>query len=69
VPVLVFTVFADVLMVMAPCVRAMVVSVCMFVLMFVAVSLSRSVHMFMAVEMRMRMGAFHEWCSFQVNLL
>ena len=50
----------SVLMVMVPGVRAMVVSMCMFVLMFVAVSLNRFVHVFMAVEMLMRMRAFHE---------
>jgi hypothetical protein len=66
--VLVFTVLVSVLMVMAPGVGAMVVSMCMYVLMFVAVSLSRFVHVFMAVEMLMRMRAFHEWCSFQKNL-
>ena len=65
----VFTVLVSVLMVMAPGVRAMVVSMCMFVLMFVAVNLSRFVHVFMAVEMLMRMRAFHEWCSFQKNVL
>ena len=54
-----FTVLAGVLMVMAPGVGAMVVSMCMLVLMFVVVSLSRSVHVFMAVEMLMRMGTFH----------
>ena len=54
-----FTVLAGVLMVMAPSVRAMVVSMCMLVLMFVVVSLSRSMHVFMAVEMLMRMGTFH----------
>jgi hypothetical protein len=65
----VFTVLVSVLMVMAPGLRAMVVSMCMFVLMFVAVSLSRFVHVFMAMAMFMRMRAFHEWRSFQKNLL
>lgn len=53
------TMLAGVLMVMAPSVGAMVVSMCMLVLMFVVVSLSRSVHVFMAVEMLVRMGTFH----------
>jgi len=63
-----FTMLVSVLMVMAPGVGAMVVSMCMLVLMFVAVSLSRSVHVFMAVEMLMRMGTFHGWCSFQTDV-
>ncbi len=63
-----FTMLVSMLMVMTPGVGAMVVSMCMFVLMFVAVSLSRSVHVLMAVEMLMRMRALHEWCSFQKNL-
>ena len=47
--------------------QAMVVSMGMFVLMFVAVSLSRFVHVH-GCGMLMRMRAFHEWCSFQKNL-
>ena len=66
--VLMFTVFTGVLMVMVPSVGAMVVSMCMLVLMFVVVSLSRSVHVFMTVEMLMRMGTFHGWCSFQTDV-
>ncbi|MDF0677368.1 MAG: hypothetical protein P0120_23975 [Nitrospira sp.] len=56
---LMFTVLAGVLMVMATGVGTMVVSMCMLVRMLVVVSLSRSVHVLMAVEMLMRMGAFH----------
>lgn len=64
-----FTVLTGVLMVMVPGVGAMVVSMCMFVLMFVVVSLSRPVHVFMTVEMLMRMGTFHGWYSFQTDIL
>ena len=63
-----FTMLVSMLMVMTPGVGAMVVSMCMFVLMFVDVSLSRSVHVLMAVEMLMRMRALHERCYFQKNL-
>ena len=51
--VLMFTVLASVLMVMALGVGAMLV------LMFMFVSLSRSMHVFMAVDMCMRMGTLH----------
>lgn len=57
--VLMLAVLAGVLMIMTLRVGSMVVSMCMLVRMFVVVSLSRSVHVLMAVKMRMRMGAFH----------
>ncbi len=60
-----FTVFAGVLMIMTPRLGSMVVSMRMLVLMFVVVGLSRSVHVFMAVEVLMRVGTFHGWYSFQ----
>gem|GEM_PF-527786 len=63
--VLVFTVFAGVLMIMTPRIGSMVVSMHMLVLMFVVVGLSRSVHVFMAVEVLMRVRTFHGWYSFQ----
>ena len=63
--VLMFTVLASVLMVMALRVGAMLVSMGMLVLMFMFVSLSRSMHVFMAVDMLMRMGTFHGRYSFQ----
>lgn len=57
--VLMIAMLASVLMIMAPHVGSMVVSMGMLVRMFVVVSLSRSVHVLMAVEMLMRMRAFH----------
>lgn len=57
--VLMLAVLAGVRMIMTPRVGSMVVSMGMLVSMFVVVSLSRSVHVLMAVKMRMRMGAFH----------
>ena len=64
-----FTVFAGVLMIMTPRLGSMVVSMRMLVLMFVVVGLSRSVHVFMAVEVLMRVRTFHGWYSFQVIFL
>ena len=63
--VLMFTVLASVLMVMALRVGAMLVSMGMLVLMVMFVSLSRSMHVFMAVDMLMRMGTLHGRYSFQ----
>jgi len=63
--VLMFTVLASVLMVMALGVGAMLVSMGMLVLMFMFVSLSRSMHVFMAVDMLMGMGTLHGRYSFQ----
>ena len=60
-----FTVLATVLMVMAFGVGAMLVSMGMLVLMFMLVSLSRSMHVFMAVDVLMGMGTLHRWYSFQ----
>ncbi len=57
--VLVFTVLAGVLMVMTPCVGTMVVSMCMLVLMFMVVSLIRSMHVIMTVEVFVRVRIFH----------
>lgn len=57
--VLMFTVLAGVLMVMATSVGTMVVSMCMLVLVFVVVILGRSMHVLVAVEMLMRMRPFH----------
>ena len=54
-----FTVLNRVLMVIALGVGAMLVSMGMLVLMFMFVSLSRSMHVFMAVDMCMRMGTLH----------
>lgn len=56
---LVFTVLVGVLMVMAPCVGAMVVSMCMLVLMLMVVSLIRSMHVVMTVEVFMRVKTLH----------
>ena len=58
-----FTVLASVLMVMALGVGAMLVSMGMLMLMFV--SLSRFMHVFMAVDMCMGMGTLHGRYSFQ----
>ncbi|BFU91131.1 MAG: hypothetical protein NTAFB01_23180 [Nitrospira sp.] len=55
--VLVFTVLVGVLMIMAPCVGTMVVSMCMLVLM--VVSLIRSMHVIMPVEVFMRVRTLH----------
>jgi hypothetical protein len=63
--VLMFTVLTSVLMVMALGVGAMLMSVGMLVLMFMFVSLGRSMHVFMAVDMCMGMGTLHGRYSFQ----
>ena len=62
-----FTVLASVLMIMALVVGAMLVSMGMLVLvlMFMFVGLSRSMHVFMAVDMLMGMGTLHGRYSFQ----
>jgi len=57
--VLMFTVLACVLMVMALAVGAMLVSMGMLVLMFMFVSLSRPMHVFMTVDVLMGMGTLH----------
>jgi len=54
-----FTVLACVLMVMALAVGAMLVSMGMLVLMFMFVSLSRPMHVFMTVDVLMGMGTLH----------
>jgi hypothetical protein len=60
-----FTVLASVLMVMPLGVDAMLVGMGMLVLMFMFVSLSRSMHVVMAVDVLMGMGTLHGWYSFQ----
>jgi hypothetical protein len=65
VPVLMFTVLASVLMVMALDVGAMLVSMGMLVFVFMFVSLSRSMYVFMTVDVLMGMGTLHGWYSFQ----
>ena len=66
---LMFTVLATVLMVMAFGVGAMLVSMGMLVLMFMLVSLSRSMHVFMAVDVLMGMGTLHGWHSLSYGFL
>ncbi|UVT17032.1 MAG: hypothetical protein H8K04_05620 [Nitrospira sp.] len=63
--VLMFTVLVGMLMIMAPGVGGMLVSMGMLVFMFMVVRLSRSMHMFMGVDVLMGMRTFHGWFSFQ----
>jgi hypothetical protein len=55
------TVFACVLMVMALGAGAVLVSMSMLVLMFMIVSLSRSMRVFMVMDVLMGMRTFHRW--------
>jgi hypothetical protein len=61
------TMLASVLMVMALSVGAMLMSMGMFVLMFMIVRLSRFMQVFMAVDVLMGMGTFHGWYSFETG--
>ncbi|HKY70903.1 MAG TPA: hypothetical protein VJL88_03210 [Nitrospira sp.] len=60
---LMFAVLASVLMVMPYGIGTVLVSMGMLVLMFMVVSLSRSMLVFMAVNVLVGMGAFHLWYS------
>ena len=62
---LMFTMLASVLVVVAPSVGAMLMSMGVLVRMFMFVRLIRSMHVFMVVDVLMGVGAFHGWCSFQ----
>jgi hypothetical protein len=61
------TMLASVLMVMALSVDAMLMSMGMLVLMFMIVRLSRFMQVFMAVDVLMGMGTFHGWYSFETG--
>ena len=58
-------VLASVLMIMALGVGAMLVSMGVLVLVFMFVSLNRSMGVFMAMNVLMGMRTFHGWYSFQ----
>ena len=62
---LMFTMLASVLVVVAPSVGAMLMSMGVLVRMFMFVRLIRSMHVFMVVDVLMGVGTFHGWCSFQ----
>ncbi|MGC4098628.1 MAG: hypothetical protein QM706_16065 [Nitrospira sp.] len=61
-----FTMLAGVLVVVARCVRTMLVLMDMFVLVFVVMSLCRSMNMLMCVYVGMRMGSFHNSAPFML---
>ena len=61
------TMLASVLMVMALSVGAVLMSMGMLVLMFMIVRLSRFMQVFMAVDVLVGIGTFHGWYSFETG--